>query len=194
LIRATEDLAAMFERQKYAVVRQCLAADELSLLYRYAVRRVTIDLADHDSQVSTAYSAYGDIFMDGLLLDILPLAEQLTGASLFPTYSYFRVYQRGDHLNKHTDRPSCEISSTICLGYEGNRPWPISIEGPQGVSSTELAPGDALFYRGIECPHWREPLTEDLVAQVFLHYVDQNGPHASWKFDKRSSLAGLASQ
>jgi len=132
--------------------------------------------------------------MEGLLLDLLPLAEQLASAKLFPTYSYFRVYQRGDALNKHTDRPSCEISSSICLGREAQGPWPIWIEGPEGISSIDLEPGDGLFYRGIECPHWREPLTEDLVAQVFLHYVDQNGPHAEWKFDKRTSLEGCKSE
>jgi PKHD-type hydroxylase len=37
--------------------------------------------------------------------------------------------------------------------------------------------------------HWREPYFEGKwQAQVFLHYVDQNGPHAEWKYDKRESL------
>jgi hypothetical protein len=46
-----------------------------------------------------------------------------------------------------------------------------------------------MFYRGVECPHWREPLNGDHVAQVFLHYVDQNGPYAEWKYDKRPALS-----
>jgi len=187
--RVAKDLVESFTRQKHVVLRQCLADDKLSPLYRYARKRATTGA--NDSYVPGAYSAYGDFFMDGLLLDVLPLAEQLTGAKLFPTYSYLRVYHRGNVLARHTDRPSCEISSSICLGHEAKRPWPIWIEGPEGISSVELAPGDALFYRGIQCAHWREPLTEDLVAQVFLHYVDQNGPNASWKFDKRTSLTGL---
>lgn len=194
MIKATPDLADTFKRQKYVVVRRCLPEDKLSLLYSYARRCARTDLDRHDSQVPGAYSAYADLFMEGLLLDLLPLAEQLASAKLFPTYSYFRVYQRGDALNKHTDRPSCEISSSICLGREAQGPWPIWIEGPEGISSIDLEPGDGLFYRGIECPHWREPLTEDLVAQVFLHYVDQNGPHAEWKFDKRTSLEGCKSE
>lgn len=186
--RAAQDLVESFKQQKYVVVRQYLADDKLSLLYRYARKRATTDLGGHDSQVPGAYSAYGDFFMDGLLLDVLPLAEQLARGKLFPTYSYLRIYQRGDVLARHTDRPSCEISSSICLGHEAKRPWPVWIEGPEGISSVELEPGDALFYRGIECAHWREPLAEDLVVQVFLHYVDQYGPNASWKFDKRTSL------
>jgi alkylated DNA repair dioxygenase AlkB len=129
-----------------------------------------------------------DVFMGGLMMEILPLAEQIARAKLFPACSYFRVYKRGDALGRHTDRNACEVSLSICLGYEAARPWPIWIEGPQGVSTIELAPGDALVYRGIECPHWREPLEGDLAAQVFLHYVDQTGPYAQWKLDERTSL------
>jgi hypothetical protein len=45
-----------------------------------------------------------------------------------------------------------------------------------------------LIYRGIDIPHWRETYDGDRLAQVFLHYVDQNGPHNEWKFDKRPGL------
>ena len=142
----------------------------------------------HDGAAAGALAAPGDFFMDGLLMDLLPSAEEVSRLKLFPTYSYFRVYKRGDVLAKHTDRPSCEISLTLCLGYEAERPWPIFVEGPEGASSIELAPGDALFYRGIDCPHWREALDGEYTAQVFLHYVDQSGPYAEWKYDKRPAL------
>jgi hypothetical protein len=178
-----------FARQKYAVVRGCLADPQLSLLYRYACKRASIGTMSRDAQVPDAWSAHGDLFMDGLLLDTLPLAEEVTQAKLFPTYSYFRVYKNGDVLDKHKDRPSCEISLSLCLGYEAEMPWPIWIEGPAGVASIELQPGDALFYRGIECSHRREPMVGERAVQVFLHYVDQNGPYAQWKFDKRPSLS-----
>lgn len=54
-----------------------------------------------------------------------------------------------------------------------------------------LEAGDALLYRGIECPHWRTHFEGDHQAQVFLHYVDQQGPCAEWKFDKRDSLTDV---
>ena len=142
-----------------------------------------------DGTAPGALSAAGDVFMDGLLIDLLPAAEKITQLQLFPTYSYFRVYHRGDVLAKHTDRPSCEISLSVCLGFQGEKPWPLMVEGAGGSSAVELNPGDGLLYKGIECPHWREPLNGDFTAQVFLHYVDQNGPYAEWKFDKRSELS-----
>jgi len=181
-------LADLFEQHKYVVRRSCINEPHLSLLYKYACKRVEVGTMMHDAQVPAAWAAHGDVFTDGLLTDFLPITEAISSLELFPTYSYFRVYERGHALAKHTDRPACEISLTLCLGYRAERPWPILIEGPSGVSSIELAPGDGLFYRGIECPHWREPLEGEQAVQVFLHYVDKNGPYSEWKYDKRPGL------
>ena len=178
----------LFARQKYVVWRSCLKEPQLSLLYRYACKRADSGTMGHDARSPGAWATPGDLFTDGLLMDLLPLAEDITQLRLFPTYSYFRVYKRGDILVKHIDRPSCEISVTVCLGYEAERPWPLLLESPAGVLPIELAPGDALLYRGTECTHWREPMNGERAAQVFLHYVDQNGPNAEWKYDKRKGL------
>jgi hypothetical protein len=182
------DAGELFAREKYVVWRSCLKDPQLSLLYRYACKRADSGTMGHDARSPGAWAAPGDFFTDGLLMDLLPLAENVTHLKLFPTYSYFRVYKRGDILVRHTDRPSCEISVTLCLGYEAERPWPILLDGPNRVTSIELTPGDALFYRGTECTHWREPMNGERAAQVFLHYVDQNGPYADWKYDKRKGL------
>jgi hypothetical protein len=188
-LAAITDLADLFAQKKYVVLRSCFKDPELSLLYRYACKRSENGTMFLDGTAPGALSSAGDVFMDGLLMDLLPFAEEVSRAKLFPTYSYFRVYSRGDVLDKHTDRPSCEISLSLCLGYQAKRPWPLLVEGPAGASSVELAPGDALLYRGIECPHWREPMDGEQTAQVFLHYVDQNGPYAEWKYDKRPALS-----
>ena len=51
-----------------------------------------------------------------------------------------------------------------------------------------LEEGDAMVYKGCEVEHWREPYNEGTkLAQVFLHYVDANGPHAEWKNDKKEN-------
>jgi hypothetical protein len=188
-LAAMTDLADLFAQKKYVVLRSCVKDPELSLLYRYACKRAENGTMFLDGTAPGAKSSAGDVFMDGLLMDLLPFAEEVSRAKLFPTYSYFRVYSRGDVLEKHTDRPSCEISLSLCLGYHAERPWPLLVEGPAGASSVELTPGDALLYRGIECPHWREPMDGEQTAQVFLHYVDQDGPYAEWKYDKRPALS-----
>ena len=158
-----------------------------------------------DAQIPNTYSHYADHVMETLLVKVLPIMAQETGLELIPTYSYARLYKKGDILHRHKDRPSCEISTTIHLG--GN-PWPIFIDGTgannilSGIETTTMvkpnAPagtkvildvGDMLVYSGCELEHWREPLEGDVCGQVFLHYNHVNGPFAEKnRFDKRPML------
>jgi hypothetical protein len=145
-----------------------------------------------DKQVPNTYSHYGDNVMETLLVKMLPVMAKETGLNLVPTYSYARIYKKGDILRRHKDRPSCEISTTLNLGGD---PWPIFIDGtgadnvideykniikpgaPEGTKVL-LDVGDMLVYSGCELEHWREPLEGDVCAQVFLHYNHVDGPFA----------------
>ena len=181
-----------FAARRHLLQRGVLDAASLEFFYRYALTRAasgTMTLSDE--QVPGTPSAYADPTMETLLEDLRPRVERATGLSLFPTYAYFRVYKQGDVLERHRDRPSCEISMTLNLGCSPGDPWPIFIEGPTGTASISLRPGDGLIYRGCECHHWREAYMGEHAAQIFLHYVDENGPNAEWKFDKRPSLSSL---
>jgi hypothetical protein len=186
------DTAAIFECDRYMMLPSLLKEPRLGQFYRYACQSARSGrMLRGDGQVLGTPCAYGDFMMEGLLISLLPEIERASRLALLPTYSYFRVYRHGDKLARHTDRPSCEISATLCLGFEEGKSWPIWIEGPGGTSSVSLGAGDALLYRGTECPHWRDAFEGQRSAQVFLHYVNQHGPHADWKFDKRTSIAGF---
>jgi len=156
-----------------------------------------------DNQVPNTFSCYADNVMETLLMKVLPKMQQETGLELVPTYSYARLYKKGDKLRRHKDRPSCEISTTINLGGD---PWPIFIDGtgadnvidefkeihkPNAPAGTKvlLDVGDMLVYSGCELEHWREPFEGDVCGQVFLHYNHVNGPFAEKnKFDNRPML------
>ena len=137
-----------------------------------------------DPQCPKSHAIHGYVTFDKLLEDLLPHFEKHCGKRLYPTYSYARLYESGEELKKHKDRPACEISATVTLGFEGN-PWSIYMAG----NKVDMQVGDAVLYRGMEIEHWREKYTEgQWQAQVFLHYVDADGPHADKKYDGRSSL------
>ena len=156
-----------------------------------------------DPQVPNTYSHYADMVMETLMMKVLPKMKQETGLELIPTYSYARLYKKGDILKRHKDRPSCEISTTINLGGD---PWPIFIDGtgsnnvideyknihkPNAPKGTKvlLEVGDMLVYSGCELEHWREPFEGNLCGQVFLHYNHVNGPFANKNmFDGRPKL------
>jgi hypothetical protein len=58
-------------------------------------------------------------------------------------------------------------------------------------NKVNLSPGDMAIYRGCELDHWRDVfnIEEDVWhVQGFFHYVDQNGPYADWKYDKRDMI------
>ena len=128
--------------------------------------------------------------METLLKEVLPIMEKETGLKLIPTYSYARIYKKGDILHRHKDRFSCEISTTLNLGGDE---WPIFIEAKENIGTPDegypsvtenkgnkvlLEPGDMLVYKGNLCEHWREEFIGENCGQVFLHYNNANSPGA----------------
>ena len=115
------------------------------------------------------------------------------GLELSPTYSYARVYQQGEVLERHVDRESCEISGTMTLGFDSDVVWPIYVaDGEADIegSRIDLSVGDLLMYRGNEIPHWRKEFKGMWQCQVFFHYIDKNGPYKDkgLEFDGRPEL------
>ena len=185
------DALSQFAVQKYVHLPDFLDKENCAQLTEKLKMYVTQKVARHDEQCPKSFGIHGAQVFDSLLVQLLPHFEQVSGKRLLPTYSYARLYVPGEELKNHTDRPACEISATVTLGFEGDV-WPIymgdSME-KENASEIRMGVGDAVLYRGMDKHHWREVYTEGKwQAQVFLHYVDADGPHAEWKFDKRKSL------
>jgi hypothetical protein len=137
-----------------------------------------------DTQVSNTYCAYGDIALDLLLSRVKPLMEKKTGLELIETYSYARVYKKGDVLKKHKDRISCQISATMNLGGD---PWPIYLNlKNKKAKKFILDKGDMLIYKGDKVFHWRDKFEGNYCGQVFLHY--NNIKTSKNRFDGRAHL------
>lgn len=182
-----------FQNKGYVLVKGFLDPASVSVVSRYlenALRRYPENNQGGNQGDASKISYYSDPLIEMILKDKLEHVEEITGHKLFPTYSYTRVYQKGDELKAHIDRPSCEISLTCHIATVG-KPWPIWMQVPGGepVEYT-LEPGDACVYKGCEIKHWRKPATEtDINVQMMLHYVNQNGPNAGYKYDQRQGLS-----
>jgi len=208
-----------FKKNKYQVIKGAISKELADIGYTYLQISAEADYwmmqnyvthsgnplvgNFHDKQVPGSYAKYADRLMETLLLKTIPVMKAKTGLDLIPTYSYTRLYRTGNILNRHKDRPSCEISTTLNLGGDS---WPIFIDptgadnvikeyeaiikpgAPKGIK-VDLKPGDMLIYSGCELEHWREPFQGKLCGQVFLHYNHANGPFAkSNLYDKRPML------
>jgi hypothetical protein len=182
-----------FEQVKHLFVPQLLRNPLRHAVYSYAMRKsLRGSMSPDDGQVPGTPSFYGDNLMEVLLHQLRPDMERLTGAQLYPTYSYFRVYKHGDVLEAHTDRPSCEISLSLTLGFEADAPWPLVLEIDNRPKPVSMMPGDGVVFRGMELKHWRERFAGVSHASVFLHYVRRSGPFAEWRDDKRNTRRAQA--
>jgi len=173
-----------FDKNGYVHLKGFLDLDNCKELVNVLKELIKNKKTTKDIQCPLSEAIHGTVTFDTLLQDLLPHFEKVSGKKLYPTYSYARLYKPGEELKKHTDRPACEISATITLGFKGN-PWSIYMAG----NKIDMQVGDAVLYRGMDIEHWREKYTEgNWQAQVFLHYVDAEGPHADQKYDGRTSL------
>ena len=197
--------------KNYKIINNAISKELAGFIYDYFLikRRVARKLFDDgyispdtpdfgvwsDKQIPNTYSHYADIVMETLLEKIKPVMEENTGLKVLPTYTYARIYKKGDILKRHKDRPSCEISTTINLGGDS---WPIYLEpsgekGKEGVK-VNLNPGDMLIYRGCELEHWREAFEGDNCGQVFLHYNEANSPEGQKNIYDGRPFIGLPQQ
>jgi len=205
-----QDAQSKFETHGFVFLESILEKKYCDILTEELRKAVSQGQTTKDPQCPLSEAIYGLPAFDRLLEELTPLFEAASGKKLFPSYTYARLYLPGEELKFHSDRPSCEISATLTLNFDGDV-WPIYIgefcdeNDPQGkkfkdkeketsytknIAKVEMQPGDALFYKGVEKPHWREPYTQGKwQAQVFLHYVDANGEFADFKYDKRPCLS-----
>lgn len=147
----------------------------------------TIDISGHFYRPLTTF-----------LWGLTPIISEITGADLLPSYNYFRIYRQGDVCRVHSDRPSCEHSVSLTLAYSDGVPWPLQVgsepvagEGPcvddfgdEPFASVDMAPGDAVLYRGIDLRHGRiTPNPNQWSAHLFLFWVERGGAFEQHAFD-----------
>lgn len=169
----------------YKLIKNFFKKEELDVYQKYC--KLKLHCSDYNLEGDTqSFSPawYTDPLMMAILDTKLPLVEKESNLKLFQTYTYWRYYVFGAFLSKHRDRPSCEVSVTACIKKYDN--WPIVVEG----TSFELEEGDAILYLGCVQEHWRPGIYRgEGMAQVFLHYVDKNGPfshHANDNIQKNT--------
>ena len=208
-----------FKEKKYIVIKKAISYELANFGFNYLLLKREAVAWMHknnyiseftpgfgtwkDKQIPNTFSCYSDFFMETLMMKVLPIMQQRTDMNLIPCYTYTRIYKKGDILKRHSDRPSCEISTTLHLGGD---PWTIFLDptgqktvideykqihkpnAPKGIP-VDLEVGDMLVYSGYELEHWRKPFQGNHCAQVFLHYNNIDGPFGTQnKFVKRPLL------
>ena len=207
-----------FQKNKYCIIKnvipkilaefcaRCLEMKQYNLNVLRAERYIAPGNMDFgfyvDTQVPNTFCIYGDAVMETLFHYVKPTMEKVTKLKLYETYAYARLYKGGDILERHKDRLSCEISTTLNLAGD---PWPIFLDpkgagddsGPEYIPLNNkgikviLNPGDMLVYKGMELEHWREKFKGNTCAQVFLHFNDSKHPKAKENIYDTRPMLGL---
>lgn len=205
-----------FKTNRYLDIKSLVPKDICKIATNYALLKEKVEFAPEegpDAQVIGAHSVYGDTLMETLMHFCRPHLEKLTGLELAPTYTYYRVYRPGAELFRHKDRPSCEISLTLCLGYKykdvsEDYNWGMYVDresykiplGKNGEFTSNnqpgymvrQQPGDFIVYRGCEIEHWRDKFIAgdgSYQVQGFFHYIDKNGPYyPEYLYDQRPGI------
>ena len=103
-----------FKKNKYQVLRKAKSPELASFCYKYL--QISAE-ADHwmlnnsvthvgnklignfnDPQVPNSYAKYSDRLMETLLVKTIDVMQKKTGLKLVPTYSYTRLYRKGNIL------------------------------------------------------------------------------------------------
>lgn len=209
-----KDIQKYYEENSYVVIRKVFDKNMMDLLYSYTVKKINKNfykLENDPKLYNTTYDMtfgeedcgfnslnfYADAFTETLLESLKPMIESYVNKELVSTYSFMRMYQKNDTLPYHNDRKSCEISSTLCVGYDTrnidinklpNYNWPLWLETKSKEKvSVQLEPGDLLIYNGIDLYHWREKYEGNNHLQVFFHY-NRKDKKDNNEFDGRKAL------
>ena len=174
----------IFRQHKSIHLKGLVSPDTCRFITHLLMLKGAYGIGD-DPQVPGSYGvSHGEFACETLLETLWPVIEQSVGEELIPTYSYSRLYVNENKLEKHTDRPSCEVSVTIQLGRSHHYAWPIYM----GERRYDMAEGDGVIYSGCDVEHWRNECQGPpgyYSGQVFLHYVRATGPYAEFAGDKR---------
>lgn len=186
-----------FKKNKYLDIKGMIPLDICKIITKYSLLKEEIEFSPERAgeQVENAHSVYSDTLMETMLYFLQPHLEKYTGLVLCPTYSYYRVYRPGMKLDRHIDRESCEISTTVCFGHKyvnvgSSYNWGMYVASkPEAISQN---PGDMIIYQGPKLEHWRDTFEAgpgSYQVQAFFHYIDKNGPfYPEFSFDKRKSI------
>lgn len=179
----------------HLIIRNALSAEMCDLLSDYA----RLKEKNHPKRrkgtdpLSNIHREYGDPIMEVLLEKFKPIIEQATHLELWPTLSFYYTYKKGNQLNPHKDRNSCQIVAGLCIGADEHfkqtsGTWPLMFNLAGKVEEVAVQYGDLVIFKGHETQHWREPFKGEWFISAIFGYVDKNGPFAFQKYDQRKSL------
>jgi hypothetical protein len=186
-VSTTEDITQDFEKNKYVVLKDFVPASTCKVYSSELFLAKAESLTVRDKMCPLSDSIYKADFFKELQDSLIEPLSYISGKKLKPSFNYARIYNTGEVLEKHKDRPACEYSISMTLGHAKNSSiWPIYITTEVGPEKLVLDIGSLVFYKGVELEHYREKYLGEWQTQVFMHFVDSEGPYTEDTNDEKN--------
>lgn len=179
----------------YTILKQAVSPENCELLADYARFKAQIkpNTTQNVDPLDNVHREYGDPLLELLLEKVTPMIAHTLGCAVWPTLSFYYVYQHGTELKPHSDRSSCQWVASLCIGADPafkktQKTWPLILKIKDKKTAIKLHDGDILLFKGHETEHWRERFTGQWFVSAIFAFVEQDGPYAFQKYDQRASL------
>jgi hypothetical protein len=184
-----------FSKYGYAIVRNIISpelakfiADEFTMVRDVYHHLQNVPVEDTtrfgDRQIKHSFSYYAPLCFEILFPRVTPKCEEILNKKLIPSFSYARILYEGAEMEKHVDRASATISTTITFEIDKD-PYDIWITDLEGNDvALKMYPGDMCLFDGGKLVHWRDTYTGKKHIQAQLHFANDEAN----RYDGRQML------
>lgn len=139
-------------------------AADFVLLKRYVETLAAVPDLPADADRGRRYLRNLSLMVD-LHRDMKELVSEVVGFALKPSYTLLSFYGPRSVVERHLDRPQCEVTLTYCISQD--QPWDLHV----GDGSYRLEENQALVFAGRHQPHHRDPLQSEYCRMALFHFV-----------------------
>lgn len=159
----------------YAAIPALFPPYLLRVAADYYIRLAEAGAMRLDTAYSQRFVAHRDPIAEWLHKMASATLAPLYAGRYRPSYSFVCAYVGGAELPRHTDRPQCEITVSLCIAATpGAERWPLFLEcaAEEAIVEARLGIGSALVFKGRELPHYRTALQSgEYFLSILFHFV-----------------------
>ena len=167
--------AADLETRGCATVPALLPQHLVAAVGDYYRRALGEGLLRFDAGQSQRFFAHRDPLAEWMHTLVGAALRPVLGDRYKPSYTFVAAYLGGASVRRHTDRPQCEVTVSMCVeATPGARRWPLLIEMPseEAVLDARLGVGHAVVFKGRDLPHARSTLGDgERYITILFHFA-----------------------
>lgn len=146
------------------VLDELYPAADFALLKRYVERLAGLPDLPADADRGRHYLRNLSLMVD-IHRNMNELVSEVVGFELKPSYTLLSFYGPRGVVERHLDRPQCEVTLTYCISQD--QPWDLHV----GDGSYRLEENQALVFAGRTQPHYRESMQSEYCRMALFHFV-----------------------